>query len=113
MPKLCELCDETRKLKHRIPRCKNVAKHTVTGHLLGAPRKLMICDTHFRREVREAVQRGGYDRLVKLAREAQDALLWCSAAMEFAPGSPGRRGWNRGPAKVIKRLHAETDRRFW
>jgi hypothetical protein len=111
MPRLCELCDETRKLKSGIPRCRNRATRTVTGTFLGRPTKLRICDAHFGREVGKAVTGGGYDRLRKLAHDALGALLWCGAAADFSPGGPAQRGWDRGPAKVIKKLHAELEGR--
>lgn len=30
-----------------------------------------------------------------------DALIWCGGSSDFAPGGKARRGWLRGPARIL------------
>lgn len=43
------------------------------------------------------------DALLSWAREALDALIWCSGSGDFGEGGQAEVGWKRGPAKAIER----------
>lgn len=38
-----------------------------------------------------------------------DALLWCGGSSDFAPRGQARRGWLRGPAKILGYLVGAND----
>ena len=42
----------------------------------------------------------------EIAAELADELRWCSGSADFAPGGKARKGWVRGPQKVLKKFDA-------
>ena len=40
----------------------------------------------------------------KLAERLAEELRWCSGSNDFSPGGKARKGWVRGPQKVLERF---------